>query len=182
MKGSGTTDRTNKAIQYTRYLLLESPEFQARVRKWDSLGFSYRHWTEENFQEKLMQYLHEFPEYHNFESFAMRQFEPIKELPQQPTYLPIYFANVVSDFLSTMEHLVMRMIEYAQTDLLANMLDTYGHLFYQHQCPLSFVTNILLYYHSSKTLRDPRIRKRILRLLGKKKKKKKKIVAYTFFV
>lgn len=162
-----STERNAKAATYVQYLLLNSPEFKKRVQKWDSLKFSHRHWTEENFQEKLMQYLHEYPEYHEFESFAMRQFEPTMDLPQQQTKLPIYFTNVVSDFISSMENLIMRLIEYSETDLLASILDTYGHLFYQHQCPLSFVTGILLYYHSSHTLQDPRIRKRILRLIGK---------------
>lgn len=166
-KGGGSADRTTKAVTYIRYLLLGSTEFRKRVDKWKSLKFSHRHWTEENFQEKLMQYLREYPEYHEFEGFAMRQFEPTMELPQQQTKLPIYFTNVVTDFLSSMENLIMRLIEFSQTDLLASILDTYGHLFYQHQCALSFVTNTLLYYHASDTLKDPRIRKRILRLIGK---------------
>ncbi|CEP17288.1 hypothetical protein [Parasitella parasitica] len=160
MKGSGSIERTAKAANYLRHVLLESPEFQKRVHKWDSLEFSHRHWTEDNFQAKLMQYLHEFPEYHEFESFA-----PSMDLPHQQTKLPVYFTNVVSDFISSMENLIMRLIEYAQTDLLADILDKYGHLFYQSQNPLAFVTNILLNYHSSATLRDPRILKRILRLI-----------------
>lgn len=167
MKGSGNANRTMMATNCLQYLLLESPEFQRRVQKWDSLEFSHRPWTEENFQEKLMQYLQEFPEYHEFESFAMRQFEPMMELPQQQTKLPIYFTNVVTDFLSSMEYVIMRLIEYSQKELLVNILDKYGHLFYQHQTPLAFVTNTLLYYHSSDTLKDPTIKKRILRLLGK---------------
>jgi len=160
MKGSGSVDRTTKACKYLRHVLLESPEFQKRVLKWDSLEFSHRHWTEDNFQAKLMQYLNEFPEYHEFESFA-----PNVDLPHQQTKLPVYFTNIVSDFISSMENLIMRLIEYAQSDLLANILDKYGHLFYQSQNPLAFVTNMLLYYHSSETLRDPRILKRILRLI-----------------
>jgi hypothetical protein len=165
MKGNGNAQRTTTASKYLRYLLLESSEFQRRVQKWDSLEFSHRPWTEENFQEKLMQYLAEFPEYHEFDSFAMRQYEPMVELPQQQTKLPIYFTNVVSDFMSSMEDVIMRLIEYSQKDLLMGVLDKYGHLFYQHQTPLAFVTNTLLYYHSSETLKDPVIKKRILRLL-----------------
>ncbi|GAN05157.1 hypothetical protein MAM1_0083c04626 [Mucor ambiguus] len=160
MKGSGSPDRTAKACKYLNHVLLESPEFQKRVAKWDSLDFSHRHWTEDNFQAKLMQYLQEFPEYHEFESFA-----PNVDLPHQQTKLPVYFTNIVSDFISSMENLIMRLIEYAQSDLLASILDKYGHLFYQSQSPLAFVTNTLLYYHSSETLRDPRILKRILRLV-----------------
>lgn len=167
MKGSGNANRMINATKYLRYLLLESPEFQRRVQKWDSLQFSRRPWTEENFQEKLMQYLQEFPEYHEFESYGMRQFEPVMNIPQQQTKLPVYFTNVVSDFLPTMESVIMRLIEYSQKDLLISLLEKYGHLFYQHQTPLAFVTNILLYYHSSDTLKDPAIKKRILRLLGK---------------
>lgn len=167
VKGCGSGTRTTTANKYLHYLLLESSEFQRRVQKWDSLEFSRRPWTEENYQEKLMQYLAEFPEYHEFDSFAMRQYEPMMELPQQQTKLPIYYTNVVSDFSATMEYLIMRLIEYSQKDLLVSVLDKYGHLFYQHQTPLAFVTNTLLYYHSSETLKDPAIKKRILRLLGK---------------
>ncbi|KAI7901563.1 uncharacterized protein BX663DRAFT_513291 [Cokeromyces recurvatus] len=166
VKGSGSLERTNKAMHFLRYLLFESPEFQKRVQKWDSLGFSPRPWTEEKFHEKLMSYLREYPEYYEFEAFAMRQsYEPALDLPHQQTKLPIYFSNVVNDFIVSMETLIMRLIEYSQKELLMKLLDTYGHLFYQHQCPLSFVTSLLLYYHSSETLRDPLILKRILRLL-----------------
>jgi hypothetical protein len=155
-------------MTYLRYLLLVSPEFQNRVAKWDSLNFSHRHWTEDNFQEKLMQYLTEYPEYFEFEAFSMGGYEPMMDLTgQQQLKLPIYYTNVVSDFITSMENIIMRLIEHGEKDLLASLLDKYGHLFYQAQCPLSFVNNILLYYHTSETLRDARIRKRILRLIGK---------------
>lgn len=166
-KGGGSADRTTKAMTYLNYLLLVAPEFQNRVTKWDSLNFSHRHWTEGNFQEKLMQYLAEYPEYFEFEAYAMRGYEPSMELPGQQLKLPIYFTNVVSDFITSMENIIMRLIEHGQKDLLVNLLDKYDHLFYQAQCPLSLVNNILLYYHSSETLRDPRVRKRILRFIGK---------------
>ncbi|KAI9481474.1 MAG: hypothetical protein EXX96DRAFT_566905 [Benjaminiella poitrasii] len=166
MKGSGSQERTAKAINFLRHLLFESDELQKRVQKWDSLNFSPRPWTEEKFHEKIMSYLQEYPEYYDFEAFAMRQFyEPTMDLPQQQTKLPIYFSNVVSNFIVSMETLIIRLIEYSQKDLLVQLLDTYGRLFYQHQCPLSFITGILLCYHSSETLRDPFILKRILRLL-----------------
>ena len=138
------------------------------------MKFSHRHWTEEDFQEKLKQYLQEYPEYYEFEAFAMRGYESTLDLPQQQTKLPIYYTSVVTDFISSMENLIIRLIEYSETDLLASVLDAYGHLFYQHQCPLSFVTGVLLYYHTSTTLRDPRIRKRILKLIGKCVYKKKR--------
>ncbi|KAI8352505.1 mediator complex subunit 23-domain-containing protein [Blakeslea trispora] len=165
MKGSGSSDRTTKAIGYVRYLLLESTEFQKRVSLWDSLKFNHRYWTEEDFHDKLMQYLYEYPEYHEFEAYGMHQFKPTMDIPQTQTKLPIYYSSVISDFISWMESLVMRLIEYDQLELLASILDKYGHLFYLHQSPLAFVVNILLYYHSSSTLRNPLILKRILKLI-----------------
>ncbi|OBZ83488.1 Mediator of RNA polymerase II transcription subunit 23 [Choanephora cucurbitarum] len=165
MKGSGSSDRTTKAIRYVRYLLLESTEFQNRVKLWDSLDFSRRYWTEEDFHDKLMRYLYEYPEYHEFEAYGMHQFKPTMDIPQTQTKLPIYYSSIISDFVSWMESLVMRLIEYDQLDLLVNMLDKYSHLFYLHQSPLAFVVNILLYYHTSPTLRNPLLLKRILRLL-----------------
>lgn len=174
VKGSGSPERTAKAFRYVQYLLLESPEFSNRARKWDSLGFSPRYWTEEDFHDKLMQYLQEFPEYHEYEGFFVQQQKsseqssspPVLDPPLQPQ-LPIYFTNIVSDFVPFLEVLIARLIEYGQSDLLLAILDRYGHLFYYHNCPLSYVCNLLLYYYPNDTLSDPRICKRILRLLGK---------------
>ncbi|KAI9013358.1 mediator complex subunit 23-domain-containing protein [Phycomyces nitens] len=167
VKGSGTPERNTKAFRYIRHLLLESPEFIKRVAKWDSLRFSPRNWTEEDFHKKLMQYLEEFPEYYEFEAFAMNHYEKMQPSLDPPlqTPMPIYLTNVISDFISTLEVVISRLIEHAHTDLLVEILDKYGHLAYYHQYPLSFVCSIFLYYSSSNTLRDPRIRKRILRLL-----------------
>ncbi|KAL0075593.1 mediator complex subunit 23-domain-containing protein [Phycomyces blakesleeanus] len=167
VKGSGSPERNSRAFRYVRHLLLESPEFIKRIAKWDSLRFSPRNWTEEDYHKKLMQYLNEFPEYYEFEAFAMNHYEqtqPSLDPPLQ-TPMPIYLTNVISDFVSTLEVLISRLIEHAQTELLADILDKYGHLAYYHQYPLSFVCNLFLYYSSSNTLRDPRIRKRILCLL-----------------
>ncbi|KAI8145206.1 mediator complex subunit 23-domain-containing protein [Fennellomyces sp. T-0311] len=166
-KGSGSPDRTAKAFQYVQYLLLESPEFNKRVNKWLSLGFSPRYWTEEDFHEKLMQYLSEFPEYHEYEAYAVAQQStqhPVLDPPLQPQ-MPVYFTNIVSDFVPFLEVLIARLIEYAQTDLLLAILDRYGKLFYYHNGPLSYVCNLLLYYYPNDTLNDPRVCKRIVRLL-----------------
>ncbi|CEI94172.1 hypothetical protein RMCBS344292_08393 [Rhizopus microsporus] len=165
-KGSGTPERTSKAMTALRYLLLESSELVRRVHKWDSLGFSCRPWTEENFQEKLMAYLRVFPEYSEFEAFAMQQFEPRVDLsPPLQVKLPIYFGNVISDFVVSLENILMRLVEYGQSALLIDILDKHGHLFKYHQCPLSFVANFFLYYHTSPTLMNLSVRKRILRLI-----------------
>ncbi|KAI8972683.1 hypothetical protein BDB01DRAFT_845071 [Pilobolus umbonatus] len=164
-RGNIRPDKLNKAMKYIRYLLLESPEFQQRVSKWDSLDINNRPWAEEDFHEKLMDYLREYPEYHCFEGYGMRQFEPVVELPNQPLRLPIYYTNNISDFIALMEHLIMRLIEYRQTQLLMDVLDKYGHLFHHHQNALSCITSILLYYHSSPVMTNPRVLKIILRLL-----------------
>ncbi|KAI9492493.1 mediator complex subunit 23-domain-containing protein [Zychaea mexicana] len=166
-KGSGTPERTTKAFRYVQYLLLESPEFKKRVDKWLSLGFSHRYWTEEDFHEKLMQYLTEYPEYHEYEAFAVAQQntqQPVLDPPLQPQ-MPVYYTSIVSDFVPFLEVLIARLIEYAQTDLLLQILDRYGQLFYYHNSPLSYVCNLLLYYYPNDTLSDPRVCKRIVRLL-----------------
>lgn len=166
-KGSGSPERTAKAFRFIQYLMLESPELYNRVQKWSSLGFSHRYWTEEDFHEKLMQYLQAYPEYSEYEAFAMQsgQQTPILDPPLQPA-MPVYFANVISDFVPFLEVLISRLIEYAQSDLLSAILDRYGHLFYYHPSPLSYVCNLLIYYYPNETLSDPRICKRIVRLIG----------------
>ncbi|KAG0162023.1 Mediator of RNA polymerase II transcription subunit 23, partial [Apophysomyces sp. BC1015] len=167
LKGGGSAERSRRAFYYVRYLLFDSPYFYVRVEKWESLNFNSRHWAEEDFHEKLMQFLDEFPEYREFEAFAMNsneQAKPVLDPPLQ-TPMPIYLTNVVSDFVSTFELLITRLIEHNETDLLARVLDRYGHLFYYHPYPLSFVCNLLLYYYSSAALQNSRICKRILRLL-----------------
>lgn len=164
-KGSGSPERTSKAFLYVRYLLLESPEFIQRVSKWESLGFSSRYWMEEDFNDKLMEYLREYPEYNEFEAFAGGNTASL-DPPLQPQ-MPVYYSNVISDFVPFLEVLISRLIEYAQVDLLQEILDRYGHLFFYHNCPLSYVSNLFLYYYPNETLSDPRICRRILRLLGK---------------
>ncbi|KAG1151478.1 hypothetical protein G6F37_000970 [Rhizopus arrhizus] len=165
-KGSGTPERTKKAMLLLQYLLLESREIAQRVHHWESLGISCRPWTEADYQEKLMHYLQKFPEYDEFEAFAMQGFEPSIELqPPLQIKLPIYFGNVVSDLIVTLENVLMRLLEYGQAEILINVLDRYGSLFRYHQSPLSFVANFFLYYHASPTLANPSVRKRILRLI-----------------
>ncbi|KAI9313693.1 mediator complex subunit 23-domain-containing protein [Dichotomocladium elegans] len=173
-KGSGTPERTAKAFRFIQYLLLESPEFANRVKKWHSLGFSRRFWVEEDFHDKLMEYLREYPEYHEYEAYAMLENNhssanvnkqvPILDPPLQPQ-MPVYYTNIVSDFVPFLEVLIARLVEYAKTDLLIGILDRYGHLFYYHSAPLSFVSNLLLYYFPNDTLSDARVCKRIIRLL-----------------
>lgn len=116
-----------------------------------------------------MHYLNEYPEYHEYEAFAMAQKQgqmPALDPPLQPQ-MPVYFTNIVSDFVPFLEVLISRLVEYAQVDLLIAIMDRYGHLFYYHNAPLSFVSNLLLYYFPNDTLADPRVCKRVVRLLGK---------------
>ncbi|RCI03032.1 Mediator of RNA polymerase II transcription subunit 23 [Rhizopus stolonifer] len=165
-KGSGSDERNQKAEVMIEHLL-DSSALSDRVSKWESLNVSHRPWTEEDYQEKLMDYLREYPEYEEFEGFAMNGgFEPLADIqPALQTKLPIYFGNVVSDFIVTLENVWMRLLENGQTRLLIKSLDRYGSLFRYHQCPLSFVANLFLYYHQSSVLADPSVRKRILRLI-----------------
>ncbi|KAG0177947.1 Mediator of RNA polymerase II transcription subunit 23, partial [Apophysomyces sp. BC1034] len=129
LKGGGSAERSRRAFYYVRYLLFDSPYFYVRVEKWESLNFNSRHWAEEDFHEKLMQFLDEFPEYREFEAFAMNsneQAKPVLDPPLQ-TPMPIYLTNVVSDFVSTFELLITRLIEHNETDLLARVLDRYDY-------------------------------------------------------
>ncbi|CAO3590219.1 unnamed protein product [Absidia cylindrospora] len=169
LNGNSTGERATRAFEFLRYLLLDSTEFRQRVTKWDSLQFSSRTWTEEDGQEKLMEYHQSYPEYYEFEAFTMpvaggppnMSLDPPLQAP-----MPVYHTNIIIDFVSCLESILSHLIEHGQHDLLADLLDTYGHLFCYHQYPLSFVCNILLYYHDAPTIRDhPLIVKRIARLL-----------------
>jgi hypothetical protein len=169
VKGSGSAERTEKAFQYLGYLLLESPEFSRRVEKFKSLEFSPLYWTEDNHHEKLMAYLAEFPEYTEFEAFGMKEFEQTQHLdPPASPPMPIYFTNVVLRFIPYFDVIISRLIEHNQSQLLARILDTHGHLFQYHHYPLSYLCNLFLYHYPSPTLHEPYIKKRVLRLLGKR--------------
>ncbi|KAM3581516.1 hypothetical protein VKS41_006346 [Umbelopsis sp. WA50703] len=166
VKGSGSTERNEKAFQYLGYLLLDSSEFSRRVEKFTSLGFAPRYWTEDNYHEKLMAYLADFPEYTEFEAYGMKEFEQTQHLdPPVSPPLPIYFTNVVLRFIPHFNVVIPRLIEHNKPELLARILDKYGHLFQYHHYPLTYICNLFLYHYSSAMLHEPHIKKRILRLL-----------------
>ncbi|KAI9285727.1 mediator complex subunit 23-domain-containing protein [Umbelopsis sp. AD052] len=166
VKGSGNAERSEKAFQYLEYLLLESPEFSRRVETFTSLQFSSKYWAEDNHHEKLMTYLAQFPEYSEFESYGMKDFEQTQHMdPPTSPPMPIYFTNVVLRFIPFFDVIINRLIEYEQPDLLARILDKHGHLFQYHHYPLSFICNLFLDHYSSPTLHEPYIKKRLLRLL-----------------
>ncbi|ORX51305.1 hypothetical protein DM01DRAFT_1337353 [Hesseltinella vesiculosa] len=161
-----TGEASAKALKFVDFLL-KTDELQSRVDKWTQLKFSTRPWTEEDAFDKLMEYHKAFPEYFEFEAFAAGEasndslsLDPPLQLP-----MPIYYTNFISDFTSTLESVIGYLIERNQAELLVDVLDKFGCLFHYHQYPLSFVCNTLLYYHSSPILQEPRIVRRIARLL-----------------
>jgi hypothetical protein len=116
-----------------------------------------------------MAYLAEFPEYTEFEAFGMKEFEQTQHLdPPASPPMPIYFTNVVLRFIPYFDVIISRLIEHNQSQLLARILDTHGHLFQYHHYPLSYLCNLFLYHYPSPTLHEPYIKKRVLRLLGKR--------------
>jgi hypothetical protein len=166
--GNSRGERASRSFEFVRHLLIDAPEFSQRVAKWDSLEFSARSWTEEDSHDKLMAYHQAYPEYYEFQAFTEGNNTALS--PPLQTPMPTYHTNLLVDFVTCMESILAHLIEHEhQHALLAELLDKYGHLFRYHQYPLSFVCNVLLYYHEAPTLRDhPLIVKRIARLLGKK--------------
>ncbi|KAI8328625.1 mediator complex subunit 23-domain-containing protein [Chlamydoabsidia padenii] len=165
LNGNSTGDRAQRSFDFIRHLLLQSPEFDQRIAKWDSLNFSHRSWTEEDNHDKLMAYHKTYPEYYEFEAFSANNNNNNDELdPPLQTPMPIYHTNLIVDFVTCMESIIAHLIEHNQHHLLADILDKYGHLFCYHQYPLSFVCNVLLYYHEA-LKNHPLLVKRIARLL-----------------
>ncbi|CAG8583738.1 10890_t:CDS:10 [Ambispora gerdemannii] len=165
----GNRDHDHKAkvaFGFLDYLLFKSEGFQSRVDYFISLNFNPRYWTEDDYHDKLMKYLEKYPEFFEFEAFAMDGYENVKKIldPPVPTQMPIYYSFVIARTLPILDIVIGRLIEYGEKEMLIKLLEKYGCLYKYHQTPLSFIRDLFQYYHSD-TLRDPIISKKLLHLL-----------------
>ncbi|KAF0460889.1 mediator complex subunit 23-domain-containing protein [Gigaspora margarita] len=165
VKGHSEVNAT--AIGILDYLLFKSEEFSGRVEYFISLKFSHRYWTEDNHHDKLTNYLERYPEYFQYEAFAMDGYETVNKSLDPPlvTNMPIYYTTVIRRSLPILDIVIGRLIEFGQQEMLAKLLDKYGPLYRYHQTPLAFVRDLLHYYYSAPALRDQSISTRLIKLL-----------------
>lgn len=116
-----------------------------------------------------MQYMKDYPEFFEYEAYAMNGYDqtvhPID--PPCSTQMPVYYTNAVIRFFPIFDTLIGRLIEYQRTELLVKILEKYERLYYYHHYQLSFVRGLLHNYFASPVLKEPKVMKHILRLLGK---------------
>ncbi|OZJ06770.1 hypothetical protein BZG36_00320 [Bifiguratus adelaidae] len=167
IKGHHEARFIKQAFRFLDYLLFRSPHFKERAEKWRTLGVASRYWTENDHFDKLMVYLKEYPEYFDFDAFAMSGYDKVlKPLdPPSSVAMPIYFTNVITRSFPYLDLAIGRLIEYEELDLLIKFLDTYGWLYSYHHYPLSFLRTTIHYYYGSTTLLNPEVMKRLLKLL-----------------
>ena len=156
------------ATGFLNCLLFEPEGFSQRVARFMELGFRPRYWVEDDFHGKLMQYLEDYPEFYEYEAFAMDGYANINTPlnPPPDIQMPIYYSNVILRTLPIFDILVGNMIAFGNIELL-KFLDEYGKLYRYHQTPLSFVRDLFCYYYPASTIRDPNVCRRLVKLLGK---------------
>ncbi|CAG8456893.1 3464_t:CDS:10 [Cetraspora pellucida] len=160
----GNCEINTTAIGILNYLLFKSEEFSGRVGYFISLKFSHRYWTEDDHHDKLMKYLEKYPEYFQYEAFAMNDYKTVLE-PPLATNMPIYYTTAIRRSLPILDIVIGRLIEFEQQKMLADLLDKYRLLYRYHQTPLAFVRDLLHYYYSAPVLRDQSISTRLIKLL-----------------
>ncbi|CAG8592011.1 4329_t:CDS:10, partial [Ambispora leptoticha] len=159
-------EKTKVAFGFLDYLLFKSEGFQSRVDYFISLNFNPRYWAEDDYHEKLMKYLEKYPEFFEFEAFAMDGYEKTKKSLDPPvsTQMPIYYSFVIARTIPILDIVIGRLIEYGEKDMLVKLLEKYGPLYKYHQTPLSFIRDLFHYYYSD-LLRDHIISKKLVHLL-----------------
>ncbi|KAG9286669.1 hypothetical protein G9A89_012219 [Geosiphon pyriformis] len=169
MRGNRDCDhgKHKSTLGFLDYLLFQSEGFSSRVKHLMSLNFNHRYWAEDDYHEKLMKYLEQYPEFFEFEAFAMKGYETVKEILEPPSaiHMPIYYSNVITRTLPILDLLISRLIELEEKEILAKLLDNYGCLYPYHQTLLSYVRDLFHYYYQSETIRDPVISKKLVHLL-----------------
>ncbi|CAG8556083.1 7213_t:CDS:10 [Paraglomus occultum] len=154
------------ATGFLNCLLFEPEGFSQRVARFMELGFCPRYWVEDDFHGKLMQYLEDYPEFYEYEAFAMDGYAntntPLN--PPPDIQMPIYYSNVIFRTLPIFDILIGNMIAFGNTELL-RFLDEYGKLYRYHQTPLTFVRDLFCYYYPTSTIRDPNVCRRLVKLL-----------------
>ncbi|CAG8480170.1 6506_t:CDS:10, partial [Dentiscutata heterogama] len=163
----GHSEVNTTAIGILDYLLFKSEEFSGRVEYFIFLKFSHRYWTEDDHHDKLTKYLEKYPEYFQYEAFAMDGYETVNKPLEPPlvTNMPIYYTTAIRRSLPILDIVIGRLIEFGQQEMLAKLLDKYRQLYRYHQTPLAFVRDLLHYYYSAPALRDQSISTRLIKLL-----------------
>ncbi|RKP34208.1 mediator complex subunit 23-domain-containing protein [Dimargaris cristalligena] len=159
-----------KARRILRYLLFESPALQRRLAHWRSLGFVGRPWVDLQHYERIRQYLLEFPEFFDYETFRVSSYTEMSHMaPLQPPHtrpLPIIYETSVLRLVNQVDYLLARCIELEDRELLLELLTGFGDLVRTHHpTPLKMVQSLLNYYYDSPVLRDQRILRALVSLL-----------------
>ncbi|KAK9720183.1 hypothetical protein K7432_004332 [Basidiobolus ranarum] len=162
----GHSNTTQLNFKLLEKVLVESTEFDERLSFWISLEFNPRYWVEDDFHEKLTKYLDKFPEYFEYEAFAMNGYVSNKEelKPALSTPMPIYYDNLILRVIPFLDITIGKLIEFEQSDLLKLVLDKFQKLYRYHQTPLAFIRDTLQNYYRSGALKDPEIAKLLVKL------------------
>ncbi|CAG8508778.1 6034_t:CDS:10 [Diversispora eburnea] len=163
----GHSENNSTAFKILEYLLIESNQYSDRVQYFISLGFSHRYWVEDDHHDKMMKYLERYPEYFQYEAYAMDGYETVTKQLEPPliTHMPIYYTNAIRKSLPILDIVIGRLIEFEEQELLIKILDDYRHIYKYHQTPLCFVRDLFCYYYSSRVLREQAIATRLIKLL-----------------
>ncbi|KAI9598837.1 hypothetical protein BDF19DRAFT_431544 [Syncephalis fuscata] len=104
--------------------LLHTDELQKRVQRWCTLFTQHNYWEDENYHERLVTYLNEFPEYNCFEKCG-------NDTPStdQET-LPVYFYSNILDFTSVFRVVEIRLSLLSATN--TTFLKSYSATFVEN--------------------------------------------------
>ncbi|CAJ0826096.1 9127_t:CDS:10, partial [Entrophospora sp. SA101] len=163
----GHREKDTTAFQILDYLLFKSKNFSERVEYFISLNFEPRYWIEDDHYNKMMKYVERYPEFFQYEAYAMDGYENIiSELkPPSVTNMPIYYSTVIRRTLPILDIVIGKLIEFGEKELLIKLLDKYRLLYRYHQTLLAFVRDLLCYYYSVPIVREKAFCKRLIRLL-----------------
>lgn len=168
----GQREKNATAFKILDFLLFKSEEYSGRVNYFISLGFTHRYWIEDDHHDKLMKYLERYPEYFQYEAYAIGGYDEYETVakkldpPLTATNMPIYYTSAIRKSLPILDLVIGRLIEFSETEMLTRLLDEYGQIYKFHQTPLSFVRDLLCYYYPAPTLRDSTICSKLIKLLG----------------
>ncbi|KAJ2809018.1 hypothetical protein H4R20_000441 [Coemansia guatemalensis] len=136
-------------LALTRFVLLDAPSFDARLREWHGLDFQGRYWADYGHWQKQSAYLSRFPDFFEHEAFLTAPLDPPPAMA-----LPVYYESSMVRLLPVLEFALGRMIEAEDRALLRDVLDRLGILYRLHQVPLTTLMNTLFLYFNAPTLHD----------------------------
>ncbi|KAL9655374.1 hypothetical protein ABK040_011215 [Willaertia magna] len=126
------------AISLITYLLTKDNRFLDRVEFFLSLKVNPNHFEEEDYYEKHLIYHQIYPE-----TFGITTVNENIELHSKPCY----YGNVCLRMIPILDLLCRRLVELNEFEALSHILDKYGNLFAYHECLVTFVRELLLYFH-----------------------------------